>query len=53
MFYKKILKKSVLSLWGGQDCQKFKVPKEKWLFYPMGLIYELLRKGGEQEHATD
>lgn len=44
VFDKKILKKSILSLWGGQDCQKFKVPKKKCFFYPMGLIYELLRK---------
>lgn len=43
-FNKKLLHHTILSLWGGQDCRKFKVPKEKIIFLPFGIVYEFLRK---------
>ena len=41
---KKILKKTILSLWGGSDSKKFEVKERNIIYKVLGKIYEILRK---------
>ncbi len=44
IFNKKILNKTVLSLWGGSDSRKFKVSEENKKYFVQAMIYEFLRR---------